>query len=201
MARRYRKVDIDRRTDNGYGAYYPAVNVKSYHFPSAEQVMAEWPGTDEATAQKALEFAYDMAQRIFWEYWQDTTGGVENGLYGNLEYAFFKSHNNRLTVDCQGRSGGWLVVLGLPPVEEWDAIMVSAWSRFEKAVKEDVTFRTSWESVKEDIEANEWYKPYSSQYNFCETAKGNICLADARADLMAIAEEKYDGAAHSLVIH
>lgn len=123
--KRFRKADIQRHTDGGYGTFYPAVNVKVYHFPTVEQVQAEWPDVDEKTAEKALEFAYESSCEIFWEYWQDKAGDVENGLYGSPEYSYFPGYNNRLMVYSAGRSGGWLIVQGLPPVEEWDAVMVA----------------------------------------------------------------------------
>lgn len=33
---------------------------------------------------------------------------------------------------AEGRSGGWLEVEGLPPVEGWDAVALGQWRKFEK---------------------------------------------------------------------
>lgn len=188
MAKRFCKADIQRHTDGWYGTYYPAVNVKVYKFPSVSQVEEAWPEIDKKTAEKALEYAWENACERFWEEFTDKE---------TLEYYF---PNDSVRVYSTGRSGGWLIVQGLPPVEEWDAIRVAQWGRFVKAVKSEVDYLTSWEQVKEDIEANEYYKPYSSRFNFYDTDKGTVCLADARADVMKYAEEKFDGAAKSLVL-
>ena len=80
---------------------------------------------------------------------------------------------------------------GLAPVEEWDAVMVSRWAKFEKAVKEDVKYRVSKEAFLEAIESNSWYLPHSEQYNFADTDKGTVCLATVKADVAAYSEAKY----------
>lgn len=36
-----------------------------------------------------------------------------------------------------GRSGGWAVVEGLPDVDDWDAVMLAKWARFEKWAREE----------------------------------------------------------------
>lgn len=38
----------------------------------------------------------------------------------------------RVDVYRVGRSGGWLVVKGLPDVDEWDAVMVAKWGKFAR---------------------------------------------------------------------
>jgi hypothetical protein len=185
---RFKKTDVTVR-------YYrpgavPCVNVKVYQvgWHSSEAVMEKF-GCSEAQAEKALQFAFDSECHSFWEYWQDKTGDYENGIHGSAEYAYFPDHTVR--VECEGRSGGWLAVRGLPPVEEWDAILVGRWNKFQKAVLEDVKYRSSTEALLEGIESNEWWKEHSSQYNFCETAQGHVCLADVRADVIAYATEKH----------
>ena len=175
---RYKKTDIDRHTDNGYGAGYPSVNVKVYHVGcTSEDVIAMFPGCTEEQADKALEFAWLMACESFWEYW------------GDPEYAYFPGDKPR--VYSTGRSGGWLIVQGLAPVEEWDAIMVRKWAKFQKDVKEDVKYKMSKEALLEDIESNSWWKAGSSQYNFVDGNDGPVCLADVRQDVNDYAESKH----------
>lgn len=188
---RFRKSDIERHTDNGYGTYYPAVNVKVHGRLglSTEEVMEKF-GCTEEVAEKAIQFAFDSECESFWEYWQDTSGCFENGLYGSPEYDYFPGYKVR--VDCQGRSGGWLVVQGLPPVEDWDAVMVARWNKFQKAVKEDVAYKTSKEPLMEGIEANNWALPHAEQYNFFEKSDGSsVCIAEVKADVIAYAQEKH----------
>ena len=187
---RYKKTDIETHTDNGYGAGYPAVNCKVYHVGcTAEDVIAMFPSCTEEQADKALEFAWTSAVESFWEYWGDTTGGNENGLSGSAEYAYFPGDKPR--VYSTGRSGGWLIVQGLAPVEEWDAIMVRKWAKFEHDVREDVRYRVGKEAILEAIESNCWYKAGSSQYNFADGKDGPVCLADVRQDVNDYAESKH----------
>jgi hypothetical protein len=40
-----------------------------------------------------------------------------------------------VVIYAEGRSGGWCVVSGLRPVDEWDAITLAKWRRFEKWAK------------------------------------------------------------------
>ena len=187
---RYKKTDIETHTDNGYGAGYPAVNCKVYHVGcTAEDVIAMFPSCTEEQADKALEFAFLSACESFWDYWGDTTGGNENGLTGDPEYAYFPGDKPR--VYSTGRSGGWLIVQGLAPVEDWDAIMVRKWAKFEHDVREDVRYRVGKEAILEAIESNCWYKAGSSQYNFADGKDGPVCLADVRQDVNEYAESKH----------
>ena len=73
---------------------------------------------------------------------------------------------------------------GLTPVEEWNAVMVSRWAKFEKDVLADVEYRISKEVLLEGIEANEWYKDFSEQFNFRDGKDGKpVCMADVRQDV------------------
>src|SRR5271157_2744811 len=119
MARNhYTKNDVKRHSSGyGYGPKHPAVNVKVYG-PCFVEKCAEHFVCSVEIAEKALGFAWDSACEAFWEYWQDQTGDLENGLYGSLEYAYFPGYT--VEVFAEGRSAGWLEVHGLPPVEDWD---------------------------------------------------------------------------------
>lgn len=185
----FKKTDIQTHTDGGYGTYYPAVNVKHHGSSGLHQAVMEKFGCSDSVAEKALEYAWESACRSFWEYWQDTTGDLENGLYGSPEYAYFPGYKVR--VYSAGRSGGWLIVQGLPPVEEWDAIAVNRWAKFQKDVKADVEYRLGKEQVLEDIEANRWAEEGAELYNFTDTKKGTFSIVDIKKDVNAYAEEKF----------
>lgn len=189
MARRFRKLDIERHTDHGYGTYYPAVNVKVQSLDCTIDDVAQRFGCTEDQAEKALGIAWDSECEQFWAYWQDTTGDLENGLYGSPEYAHFPGY--KVMVYAAGRSGGWLIVEGLPPVEEWDAILVSRWGRFVKDVMADIEYRQGKECLLAGIEANEWYKPHSEQYNFHQNADRTVCIADVKADVIDYAMQHW----------
>jgi hypothetical protein len=185
-----KKSEVQRHTDHGYGCPYPAVNVKVHRLGVTTQDVVDRFGCTEAQAEKALEFAFEAACQQFWEYWQDTTGCCENGLSGSPEYAYFPGY--KPVAYSVGHSGGWLIVQGLPPVEDWDAIMLRGWAKFQRHVLEDVKYRIGKDTMLEDIEANEWYKEHADQYNFYQgKGKQSVCIADVKADLIAYATEKY----------
>jgi hypothetical protein len=184
-----RKSDV-RFYSDGYGAH-PAVCVKVHHNLgcSTKDVMEKF-GCSEEQAEKALQFAFDAECVQFWEHWQDDSGDFENGLHGSPEYAYFPGH--KVTVSCEGRSGGWLVVYGLPEFEEWDAVLLARWNRFQNAVLADVKYRTGAEALMSDIDCNEWWKEHSVLYNHHDAPKGEaVCIADVKADVIAYAQEKY----------
>ena len=137
--RRFTKADVEMYS-GGYGrAGHPAINVKVHDFPSADEIVDRF-GCSEATAMKAGEYAFAVEQEVFWEGAKE----LARELFGNVK------------VYSAGRSGGWLVVEGLPDVGSWDAITVLAWGRFERQLKADIASRTSKDSVFDGIEANEW---------------------------------------------
>lgn len=50
-------------------------------------------------------------------------------------------------VEAEGRSSGWAVIPALPPLEEWDAIMLGRWRRFERYARQgadDIPYQMLW---------------------------------------------------------
>lgn len=74
-----------------------------------------------------FEYAWEWATADGWEY---AATDLEN-VYGTDRWP-------PVTIEQQGRSGGWLVVRGLPDVEEWDAVLLAKWARFVKYVRQTV---------------------------------------------------------------
>jgi hypothetical protein len=145
----------------------PAVNVKVYcRTPSTDDVIDRWPECDEKTAEKALEYAYEMAVENFWE----QAGESAKEIFGK-----------HVKVFSEGRSGGWLVVDGLDDVKEWDAIALGKWAKLEKELKNDIKWRCQSEQVLGDIEANQWFKPLSERYNFMDSGGETIVIPDLKA--------------------
>jgi hypothetical protein len=147
-----RKADIETRGHN----YLPAVNVK---------VRGYWenvpigPGTEFADPAFAdyLDTLTDDEWNSLFEFACES--GWEN-LRSDAEEIFGAG----VTVDQEGRSGGWAVVRGLPDVETWDAIMVSRWARFARwaranadAIPEvmvSLAYINNWEWHKEQTHAD-----------------------------------------------
>jgi len=161
----YKKSDIEMHEMHYYGPQFPAVNVKIYAWPCSYKI-AQKLNCSEEQAAKAIEFAIEAAQEMFWEEIRDTAD-----LYlgkGTKVYSV-------------GRSGGWAIVEGLPDIDEWDAIQLSKWRRFEKSLKEEVKYRTSLDVIIEDIEANNWYLVGAEKYNFIDFPDGDFaCIAEMK---------------------
>ena len=164
MASRYTREDVETHSTGGIGGpYLPAVNVKYYGRSHADAVAERFKCSKEV-AQRACNWAWEMACESFWDCVQDT---AEWALGAGVK------------VWQAGRSGGWAVVEGLPELESWDAVQLAKWRRFEKACKADVEYRTSQEAVLEDIEANRWAEENAEAYNFIDKKDGEtVCLAD-----------------------
>lgn len=147
---RYRKSDVEMRGTR------PALNVKCYRHPSVDDVVEHFK-CSEGVAEKALQYAWESAQQRFWE---DVPEWARNRWGGHVK------------VYSEGRSGGWLVVEGLYPVDSWDAIALARWAGFARGVQKEIDYLASWEHVREDIEANEWAKEGSELYNFLDLKDG-----------------------------
>jgi hypothetical protein len=155
----------------------PAINVKVYtnFIPIVAQV-AEHFKCDLAHAQKAVELALESETVQFWEFWQDKTGYFENGLSGSSDDVYFPGH----TVEAcrSGRSGGWMEVDGLPPIYDWDDVMVGRWHNFAAAVLADMAHRLLPSTLIEDIDINKRHRDSSERFNTVTLATGDRCIAD-----------------------
>jgi hypothetical protein len=156
-----KKNDIEVYYDRG--GRYPSINVKVNRF--AQGLSAEQLDCSEETLEKAMEYALQMATERFWE-------DAEKIAYHHL---------GKVKVYGLGRCGGHLCVEGLSNVETWDAIKVSAWARFEKAILNNMKWLCSAESVREDILANRWNEEGAELYNYIATKDGEtVCLSEMK---------------------
>lgn len=138
----------------GWSERLPAVNVKRHLWESGER--GDFPtALLETVARYSGE---DPADFVAW--WRaqgdDAIGDMIDGGYGGygyraiayaseLEYltewcnsderddALFPDHTVKL--ETEGRSGGWLVVRGLPDLDCWDAVMLARWRKFERITR------------------------------------------------------------------
>ena len=164
-----KKDDIDIYYERGFRGGRPSVYVKVDRY--ATGLNAEDFDCSEETLDMAREYSFEMQQ---WQFWEDAQDIAEHHL------------GKHVKVYSAGRSGGHLIVDGLEPVEDWDAIMVSAWGRFEAAVKADIKYRCSNEVVAEDIRANRWNEEGAEPFNFIETKDGQrLCIAELKAQAKA----------------
>lgn len=152
-----------------HGPVRPAVNVKYYGRMPHDAVQAKF-GCDLKTAERALEFAWQNAVEAFWSIAQQE---AEDAL------------GNGITVSQEGRSGGWLVVDGLPPLKEWKPKLVKKWLAFERTMQGDIAYRMSTKHLLDDIEANGWADPDAELYNHIETATGDKTMPQMKRVLNA----------------
>jgi hypothetical protein len=159
----FRKTDVEFHSDRSRGQH-AAVNVKHYG-PYLGNKVVEYFSCSEQVAEQALGYTFEMAQQSFWEQAEEWV----KELWGPTAKVF-----------SEGRSGGWLVP-SFPrqgfteeDVQGWDALALSKWAKLVKWCKQEIDARSSWESVKEDIETNEWAKDGAERYNFLQLNDGRI---------------------------
>lgn len=164
------KSDVQTHSDGtGWRQSYPALNVKLHNmFDGHVDAIQEKFSCSEKQAQIALDMAVDSSTERFWEDTQDTS-----------DHFFGKTS---ATVYSEGRSNGWLVVIGLPSIESWDAIQLMKWRRFAKCIDQDIEYRCAINTIIEDIEANQWWKEGAEQYNFIDQNGETKCIADMKQE-------------------
>jgi hypothetical protein len=156
-----RKSDVETYYDRG-GRYLPSVNVKvnnawqwykyAYHVARSEgdarpddaTRFAEW--CERHAEDEKLEWLFEAECESGWE---SASCDLDN-VWG---------YGNGLKVEGRGRSGGHLVVIGLPDIDEWDAIALGRWARYAKWQRlnaDDVPYQMAWQAyfnVWEPLEA------------------------------------------------
>jgi len=129
--RYYTRDDVELRYV--HGEHYPTVNVKVYTGP--REAWRDWaryetdadPRFSEEWVEENISDEY--LDGLFWRTCEWEWEQIEQ----DLEEVY---PGQRLSVERHGRCGGWAVVRGLDSVEEWDAIAVARWRRFERYAKQ-----------------------------------------------------------------
>lgn len=159
-----KKSDIDIYRDRR-GASLPSINVKvndAYRWYTHGREAALNAGADESEAgrfatwcetnadDEGLAWLFDAACESGWE-----TAEIDAEEVFGID----------VKVEARGRSGGHLVVLGLPDVEEWDAIAVARWSRFARYadgtakgipfVMAELAYLNEWDQLEREREERE----------------------------------------------
>lgn len=170
-----KKVEVEQYREHGRGRM-PSINVKIGYRQFAPNLTKEMLNCDDDTFEKATGFAFDTAQERFWEDAQET---AEYHL-GTLPGA------GKIKVYSAGRSSGHLIVDGLPPVEEWNAITVNAWGRFVKDIKDHISYHCGTDMILEDILSNRWNEEGAERYNFLDKRDGKTrCISEMKAQAIA----------------
>jgi hypothetical protein len=171
-----RKSDVETHYDGR--TRRPAVNVK--HHLWIPDLVRKYKGqgnhefSDDAGFWAWVEERYEAqdhdneldgpdewARESCWELAQETADEVWDHLpwrYGD------KRETHPVKVWSEGRSGGWCVVEGLPDIDEWDAVALAKWAKFEKIVKqiahEEYPYQYVW-----NLEVNVWERVRDERQN------------------------------------
>lgn len=123
---------------SGYsGPSLPAVNVKCHVW--------QYDFTDDLLRSVGSEQGYDPDEFVSWwhskesdpdefdrflnVWWECAAESAWEDFQSDAEFIFDRWN---VTVEQEGRSGGWLVLRGLPDVDEWDAVLLGKYRKFAK---------------------------------------------------------------------
>jgi hypothetical protein len=128
MSRSYSRDDVETH----YGQNRPAVNVKVYDSlaDGFRAFQGYEPDADSAFTLEWIEenVSDESLDSLFWRVCADE---VEQAVTDAREILGVRAQD----VEQDGRSGGWLVVTGLPDLEDWDAVQIAKWRKFERYAK------------------------------------------------------------------
>lgn len=130
MPATYSREDVQTHSDH-FGPQRPAVNVK-VHQSLREGYEEFCKDEGEVNAHFTLDWierhvSDERLDDLFWLICEDEWGQIKQ----DAKDIFGPS----VTVWSEGRSGGWAVVDGLDDPEEWDAIALAKWRRFERLAR------------------------------------------------------------------
>ncbi len=163
-----------------YGSDRPAVNVKVYR--SLEDSWKDFErdeGPDEGfTIEWIREHcSEELLDASFWnvcesefEYLEGWATGSDRG-----EDALFPDDN--ITLEQDGRSGGWIVVKGLPDLEDWNAVNLARWRRFERIARDIAD--GIMVNVLSSLYINEWEWAKDEQAEAARAARQDIATVPA----------------------
>lgn len=169
----YTKQDVKFHSD-GFRPSRPAINIKAHHTPMPSEIAKRF-GCSEPIAERAAEFAFNSACHSFFEGAEDYAREIFSGY--------------SIEVYQEGRSGGWLVIHGLPDFESWDAVLLGKWHKLEKYCHDNIAYQTSLEAFAESIEANRWNEEGAEEYNFMDRGNESVCIVDVKREAEAAIPE------------
>lgn len=135
----YTREDVRFHSDGFFGGGLPAVNVKVHSGIDSrtwEAFERDEGSHDPRFTPEWVEanVSDDRMDDLFWR--------VCGWEYEYLErWATGKDGDSLFPDDCvelsqEGRMGGWVVVSGLPDLEDWDAVRLARWRKFERIARE-----------------------------------------------------------------
>ena len=131
-------------------------------FNIADEIAREvgWDDAREVAHQLWPQYSTEMVDEKRW--FPEYPPGSQHRFTGNK----VPRKNYHVNVYSAGRSGGWLVVDGLPDIDTWDAIDLGVWRRFDKAVHailDDYPYQYIWH-----LHVNVWQPTVADPANEAE---------------------------------
>jgi hypothetical protein len=139
MSKHYTREDVQFHSD-GYREGRPAVNVKVYRnlHDAWQEFESEEPDHDPRFSLDWVEenLSDDATDSYFWDVCESERDYLIAYAIEDNDAIFPAAKYGRLSVEQEGHMGGWLAVDGLPEIEEWDAILLARWRKFERIARE-----------------------------------------------------------------
>lgn len=141
----YTKGDIQFHIGTrAFGPRVPAVNVKVYDYADTLALAKEF-SRSEAEIDKALRLVDDTSKEWFWNV----------AIHQFAEMHLIPVFGESVSVSSAGYSSGWVVAEGIgyeyDVMEDWDAIDLTSWYSFQRAVRAAVAWLTSPNYVRDEV--------------------------------------------------
>lgn len=154
---------IETHSEYCNGKQLPAINIKVYKMPNVTNL---FPSISKEQSEKTENFCFNQACHDFWF----SVESMAESVFGE-----------NIDIYQAGRSGGWLVVDGLPEITEWDDEMISKWGHFKELVKTEIDYQMSSEVWESNILSNRWDEEGAENFNFFDDENGNtICISEMK---------------------
>jgi hypothetical protein len=128
----YSKEDVETHSTSHYGPGLPAVNVKVRGDWRRVTLPLELGSVDGVPMRTDPLFSREWVESLASDTQESAWNTVcESGIESLIEDAR-EVLGPGVKVWQAGRSGGWLVVEGLPRLESWDAIALGKWRKWER---------------------------------------------------------------------
>lgn len=126
----------------------PSVNVKVHGRWDWQGLVAKVASDELADERFTVEFVDDVLDKDEYDDWFTSACEQEFEMAQQDAEEIFSDYYNSYPVrkpilSLRGRSGGHLTVDNLPPIEEWDAIRLRQWHKFDRlarAMADDVPY-------------------------------------------------------------
>lgn len=132
---RYSRDDVQTHYDR---ERLPAVNVKVYRSP--HDAWQAFEQNEKPDARFTLEWieqhvSDETLDAIFWLTCEYEFECLASWATDDEDAIFPADRYGDVKIEREGRMSGWAVAHGLPDLDEWDAVLIAKWRKFERIAK------------------------------------------------------------------